>query len=247
VTVVPGPREKVVAMQSAAVAGRPRRARVALFVLVAVVGAPVLTGCRSEPAVAAYVDGTRYTERTIDRIVKQTELPDGSPLTVNRQWVLRLLVMRDVAQRLVAERGLTVQRLDPEIISSTAGMAAPNEYVRLWANTYELESALAPTVKPQALSDDDLARFYPAVVAAGLLPAGLGRQEVRAELNGPQVAGLLGLRTVLADAAHNHVTVNPRYAPLAMPWLIGGQGSTRLYQMAVPFPADPTSGVRDIG
>jgi hypothetical protein len=50
---------------------------------------------------------------------------------------------------------------------------------------------------------------------------------------------------MFSDAAAHHVTVNPRYAPLALPFLHIDQQAGRAFQLAVPFPLDTTTGVRD--
>jgi hypothetical protein len=209
--------------------------RVALAALVAVLSGLVLPACRTEPTVAVYVDSHRYTEKSVDRIVKTGQ---GNPagLTASREWVVELLVARDIGEKLVAEQNVTVQHTD-------TGPAAA-EYLKLWATVYDIEQALLQTAKQPHLTDADLTGFYRAGVAAGLYPAGATQDQVRAGLNNPGVASVIGLRAMFSDAAAHHVTVNPRYAPLALPYLhIDPQGHG--YQLAVPFPPDTATGVRD--
>ncbi len=218
--------------------------RVALGALAALLAGLALTGCRSEPSVAVYVGNVRYTHADIDRIVNPAAERKGPAVPVSPQWVVRLVVTRDLAKQLVAEKNLEVEPVD---LSRALNMASDDEYARLWNEVLALELALWGSVTPVSATDEDLARVYRAIVQAGLLDPDLPASVVRQQLGGPELAAWLGVRTLIADAvASHHVTVNPRFAPLAMPLLLRGSGG-QPYQIALPFPLDTTTGVRDSG
>src|SRR5262245_45285808 len=86
-----------------------RARRAALCALLALLGGFALAGCRTEPSVAAYVGDARYSLAEVDRIVATAESGKDAAVTADRQWVVRLIVTRDLARQLAAERGLTVE------------------------------------------------------------------------------------------------------------------------------------------
>jgi hypothetical protein len=223
-----------------------RARRVALLALLAVLGGLALAGCRAEPAVAVYVGKAKYTHAYVDRVVNEIGPTRHPAVVVNRQWVVRLLVTRDLAKQLAAEKSLTVEPADAAVFSDVLKLPAGSEFAKLWADVYALQRAVGATVTPAPVADDDLLRYYRAGVAAGVYPAGVSDDAVRTNLNNSTVLGRLGLRNLLVEAAaRQHVTVNPRFAPLAMPLLLQDSGSGQLYEVAVPFPLDTTTGVRD--
>ncbi len=218
-----------------------RARRVVVAALLSLAGGLVVTGCRSEPGVAVYVGGVRYTQEGVDRIVNPAEARKDAAVTVSPQWVVRLIVTRDLARQLAAEKNLTVEPID---VSGVLNMKADDEYARLWTEVLSLEQALQRAVPPAEATDDDLRRFYQAGVASGLFRPDVPLDVVREELNGPELSALFRLRKAIVDAVQSrHVTVNPRFAPLAMPLLVRNGG--QLFQLAVPFPVDTTTGVRD--
>lgn len=223
-----------------------RAYRMALCAVLALLGGLALAGCRSEPSVAAYVGDARYTQHDVDRIVNAVGSAEHPAVTVNPQWVVRLLVTRDVARRLATEQHLTVPSADLATFSEVLRLPAGNEYAKLWAEVYSLQRALGATLQPAPIADDDLLRYYRAGVAAGIYPAGAPDDAVRANLSNATIAGRLALRNLIAEAVvRQHVIVNPRFAPLAMPLLLQDSSTGRLYEVAVPFPRDTTTGVHD--
>jgi hypothetical protein len=233
--VAAGRHEKVLAMQ------RARRA--ALGAALALLGALAMTGCRSEPSVAAYVGSVAYTHADVDRIVNPATARENPAVSVSPQWVVRLIVTRDLAKKLAAEKKLTVETPD---LSPLLNMPATDEYAKLWSEVVALENALGESAPPATITDEDLVRFYHAGVAAGFFRPDVPMGVLRGSA-GPELAPLFGLRKMFADAAvKHHVSVNPRFAPLAMPLLVRGNGG-RLFQLVVPFPPDSSTGVRDSG
>jgi hypothetical protein len=217
-----------------------RARRLALGALLILLGGLAVAGCRSEPSVAVYVGNVAYTNADVDRIVNPAGGRTDAAVTVTPQWVVRLIVTRDLAKQLAAEKNVTVEQVD---VSGVLQMPPSDEYAKLWSEVYALQRALVGSVRPQPVSDEDLSRFYQAGVAAGLFRPDVPLPDLREALAGADVAWF-GLRNLIADAAAtHHVTVNPRFAPLALPILVrpGGQ----VFQLTVPFPVDTTTGVRD--
>jgi hypothetical protein len=222
-----------------------RARRAALCAVLALLGSFALAGCRTEPSVAVYVGDTRYTQAEVDRIVAAANSAKNAVLTADPQWVVRLIVTRDLAKQLAAEKGVKVEPGQVDALSQRWSSFANSEYARLWAEVMVREFALQETVTPAPVSDDDMLRFYRSGVSAGLFGPGLALEDLREQLNGPRFAVLIGLRRLIADAVvSHHVSINPRFTPLALP-ILQQSPSGRLYQVAVPFEADTTTGVHD--
>jgi hypothetical protein len=222
-----------------------RARRAALCAVLALLGGFALAGCRTEPSVAVYVGDARYSQAEVDRIVATANATKDAAVTADRQWVVRLIVTRDLARQLAAEKGVTVEPAEVDSLSRVLSPSAGTEYTRLWAEVTILEGELQRTVIPAPVSDDDLLRFYRSGVSAGFFGPGATLEELREQLNARLVAALIGLRRLIADAVvSHHVSVNPRFTPLALPVLLPSN-SGRIYQVAVPFEADTTTGVRD--
>ncbi len=205
--------------------------RLAALVLVAVLGAGVLAGCRSDPSVAAYVGDKQYSQRHIEAMVREVVdavnqvSPDsrGSiDFAAVRQLVLSSVVVRDVAGRVAAERHVTVPKADPEVAAQMLGLQAGSPltpliektgFAELIAGTAVALQALAGTVAPVEPSEAEQREVYDNLSYDGELPA---FDQVRQYLNREALGQELGLRGVLADGVQRfHVEVNPRYAPLA--------------------------------
>jgi hypothetical protein len=193
-----------------------------------------LTGCRSDPSVAAYVDGTKITESQVGRMVDQARLqaekddeaaasqPDqAKPPEVrpSRSQVVGVLVTRKLTEQAVARQGLSVQQIDPEQVAGAFNVPAGTDYAAaltaVLAGVKALDGKVGDGYQP---SDADLREVYDAAVAAGAAQPGAFDQTKPLLL---QVQGLpqdLAVRNQLVqDASRMKVTVNPRYLPLQFP------------------------------
>ena len=190
-----------------------RARRVALVAALAVVGALGLTGCRSQPGVAAYVGSTSYTQKQVDKLAKTIpgiEAPQG------RQLVLSWLVQRDVAKRLVTDNGWAAPKVDLEAANSS-GLPPGGSITRLYAEFQAYYEAVQQHATPKQPTDADFADLYRRAKAAGLVQPGMQEAQYREAL-GPQnlqvLSNSLGVRSLFVDGIRKaHVTINPRYAP----------------------------------
>jgi hypothetical protein len=223
-----------------------RARRMALVAALALAAGLALTGCRSQPSVAAYVGDHRYTQADVDRIFNEVKDKPEPAVPATRQRIVRLLVLRDLAKQVATARKVQVKPIGADF-GQVLNLPTDSAYVKLYQNFYELQSALGEVAQPAKATDDDLFGFYRAGVAAGVFPAGASDEVVRQQLgNNEGVMAVFGLRDLLAaEGDREHVRVNPRFGPLAMPQLQQDQQTGRVFELTVPFRADAKSPVRD--
>ena len=225
-----------------------RARRLASIAAIVVVGVIALSGCRSEPGVAAYLGNSEITEDRLDAILD--ELTDGAqsqsaeptadpqapqdpmapppqeqPSLPSRSTVLSTLVVGGICERLAADEGFQPQnQVTPEQVAPQLGISPDSEYARKQAELYTCISGV-PSGTPVAPTDEDLTEIVERGRAAGVIPADMTDADAKQRLDGDQLRGALGSRAVLADAvAAYDVTVNPRYRPLEFP-VLGFQGN----------------------
>lgn len=91
----------------------PRRARVAATAALLVGLGSLTAGCGSaNPAVAAYVDGTKITDTELDAAVKGVSQTVQEGQTVSPQAVLDAMVHGVIAENIAAKNGITVTDAD---------------------------------------------------------------------------------------------------------------------------------------
>ncbi len=207
----------------------PRRALVAAAAAALVV--TVLTGCRSDPRVAAYVNGKTITEAQVDSMVAdartaaqrnaaQAQTAGGTAEHVpSRAEAVSVLTTQEIARQTLADKNLTKAQVDPGQVAQQFGVPVGSSYAGaltdIVAGIIALANAVGNNAQP---SDAELRDVYDRAVAKGLAAPGTFEQ-VKPQLL--QVNGLpqdISVRNELAtSAAHTGVTVNPRYAPLEFP------------------------------
>ena len=207
--------------------------RLVPLALVVVLGIAGLTGCRSNPAVAAYVGGQRYTVQDLDGLLDDTIAltpPEQRQGEINlgsgRQEVLQVLVLDELAAKVVAARGLRVQEITPEITVQMLGLeagteradaAGRNDYLRALLRMRSTMETLTQAVDPVTPTEADQREVFDSLVDQGQL-AGRKFEQIQVSLTAELLGRHLGLRNVLIDAVERyHVVVNPRYAPLSLP------------------------------
>lgn len=134
-----------------------RARRVALIAVFAIVGGVALTGCRSQPGVAAYVGDVKIMEREVaslatdarDRAAEANEAngsagatagqqsePAAGPVgTPARDDIAATLVMREVARQVASRHGLNAIPIDRARMANAAGVAESSEYAKVLAET----------------------------------------------------------------------------------------------------------------
>jgi hypothetical protein len=231
----------------------PRRALAAAAAAVLIV--TVLTGCRSDPRVAAYVNGKTITEAQVDSMVAdakkvaernaaQVEAAGGTPVHVpTRAEAVSVLATQEITRQTLADKNLTKAQVDPSQVAQQFGVPAGSGYASaltdIVAGIIALEDAVGNNAQP---SDAELRDVYDRAVAKGLAAPGTFDQ-VKPQLL--QVNGLpqdISARNELASsAAHAGVTVNPRYAPLEFPVETLSTQDGRSF-VAVALPLGATAG-----
>ncbi|XTZ17644.1 hypothetical protein ACQSSU_09895 [Micromonospora echinospora] len=216
------------------------RARRLVAVASVAVGLVALSGCRSEPGVAAYVGDQRITEEAVTRILDELRddaaastpqqpapgQPTGQPGAPGEQRlpgrgeVVSTLVLGQVCQRLSAEKGYRPQNQVPvEQVSQQLGYPTDTTYPQRVAELYTCLSGV-PSGQPVAPTEQEMADLVKAGKAAGAIPEEVTVEQAATQLDGQQLRTALATRNALAEAVEGYdVTVNPRYRPLAFPVL----------------------------
>lgn len=237
------------------------RARRLVAAVSLVAGLVALTGCRTEPGVAAYVGDQRITEGAVDGILDEvrdtvaTEAPElvPSPQLPTRSDVVRTLVLGAVCDRVSADQGYRPRgQVDPVQIASQLGLRPGTEYVQ---RRTALDTCLSgfPVGAPIAPTEQELADVIAAGRAAGLIEPDVPDAVVAGQLDVPQLRrGLAERRALVAVVEEYDVTVNPRYRPLDFPVLrftpdvvavsvpVGEPGSDAVTDISTPQPLPPT-------
>ncbi|OZV83373.1 hypothetical protein CA850_06915 [Micromonospora echinospora] len=216
------------------------RARRLVAVASVAVGLVALSGCRSEPGVAAYVGDQRITEEAVTRILDElrddaaTSTPEqpapgqptgqpgapGEQRLPGRGEVVSTLVLGEVCQRLSADKGYRPQNQVPvEQVSQQLGYPTDTTYPQRVAELYTCLSGV-PSGQPVAPTEQEMADLVKAGKAAGAIPEEVTVEQAATQLDGQQLRTALATRNALAEAVEGYdVTVNPRYRPLAFPVL----------------------------
>lgn len=191
----------------------PRARRFAVVAVLALVGALALTGCgRAQPGTAAYVGGTRYTERQLDDLVAEIQLSSPDTLAADaRSWALTRLVIGDLGRRAADHRSIPIPQ--PKYEETALGLNRPTDskLVQLRAEFNALTEGLLKFAEPIPPTDQDLHEIWDS-----LRHDNLTYEEAVVVLRADQTLRLaLGVRKLLREEAEQtKVVVNPVYQPL---------------------------------
>jgi len=152
--------------------------RGALVAVLALVGALVLTGCRSEPGIAAYVGSEKITidqvEALVDAVDKvnagRTADVQPGPVPISRQLVLALMVYGDLAHQLVSDRSLTPNPQFVDVVARGYGIPPAHPYAQLLGNYLDSIDILGKNAGTAAPSRDQILRYYRTGVDAQMFP-----------------------------------------------------------------------------
>ena len=206
----------------------PRRVLAAAAAAALVV--TVLTGCRSDPRVAAYVNGKTITETQVDSMVDEAakaardagQAADGNGAAgvhlPTRAEAVSVLATQEIARQTLADRSLTKAQIDAGQVAQQFGVPAGTSYANALTDVVASIIVLESEAGNAQPTDAELRDVYDRAVAGGLAAPGTFDQ-IKPQLL--QVQGLpqdIAARNELAKGvAHGGVNVNPRYTPLEFP------------------------------
>lgn len=205
-----------------------------------------LAACRDQPIVAAYVGSVQFTNADVERMVDEFDNESkgdhrADVAALVRQAAVTDFVVSEVATRIANERGLPPRPADPNAYQDEIdkyGLDASGAFIKLQERADAAMATIGPAGQPQAPTEADQREVYTQLSSSGVLRRGVTFDQVRPQLDTPDLRTALGLRKVLADGVAKYgVTVNPRYRPLGIPFpftLNNGQVPSKLV-----IPLDP--------
>ncbi|MFC6019485.1 hypothetical protein ACFP2T_25165 [Plantactinospora solaniradicis] len=224
-----------------------RARRLASIAVIAVLGTTVLSACRSDSTVAAYVGDRKITEDEVTKVLDdaRSKVPPGghvpsaaadpsTPPDPNtppgeaevkaptRSEVVRVLVMEEVCQRFAAGKNFTSpQRPPADEWAKQQGLPPGSRYVE---DSLDLAICVAGIPEGQAEpTKEELKALVALGKSTNAVPQDAKDDEAGKQLDQPQLRSGLALRNTLAQAvADQNVTINPRYRPLEYPVLFLG-------------------------
>jgi hypothetical protein len=193
--------------------------RLPSIAVVVVLGLLTLTGCRSDPSVAAYVGSTKITDAKVTQIVEQLfgGLPAEQRESVDegslRDQVVQFLVLREVVGQYAAEENIDVPKVDVNAFATQQNLPPDTEFTTLAADYNAALGALAQKAKPvQPTADDQLEAYENLTIDNKPLQQPF--DEVKQFFNTETLGQSLGMREMLTTAVQDaNVAVNPRYNP----------------------------------
>ncbi|QOC93643.1 hypothetical protein [Micromonospora craniellae] len=238
------------------------RARRLVAVASVAVGLVALSGCRSEPGVAAYVGDHRITEDAVTEVIDDARAKNPAPTEATepvpgqqvrlpgRSEVVSTLVLGQVCERVSAAEGYRPQgQAEAAQVAQQLGISPEATYARQVAEMYTCLSGI-PVGSPVVPTEQELADLVAAGKRAGAVPADVTVEQAAPQLDGEQLRSALATRNALAEAVETYdVTVNPRYRPLEFPVLsfagqavavgvpLGERGSDAVTEVSTPRPA----------
>lgn len=221
-----------------------RARRLTSIAVIAVLGATVLSACRSDSSVAAYLGDRKITEDEVSSVLDdaRSKVPPsgqaagatpqpGAPevKAPSRAQVVSTLVMREICQRLAAEKGFKPMEQAPlEAVAGQLGLPPGARYVQIFAELDACRAGL-PVTQTVAPTQRELMDIVARGRAAGVIPPDAKDQEAGQQLDGDVLRRALAMRNILAEAtADTKITVNPRYRPLEYPVLTFSDNSPAL-------------------
>jgi hypothetical protein len=204
----------------------------ALLAVLALVGALALTGCRSQPGAAIYVGSTVYTQKQVDKLAAELkDVPTLDPAQA-RHLVTQWIVMRDVAQKMTAQKGWAKPDVNVAETAQTAGLPPNAPLTKLFAEYQAYNGVVSQHAKSTLPNEADWAELYQRFKAAGLLAPTVTEESFRGDLKDQDlevVASRLGVRALYAEGIKSaHVVVNPKYGPAEVAVLADRQNSPLL-------------------
>jgi hypothetical protein len=224
---------------------QPVAARRAILAL-ALGGAVALTGCESDPGIAAYVGTETITEADVDRLVQDAEAKvagqEGLSAPSRSDVVITYVLGKLCADR-QARDGFSGQPVSRDQIQQIDSVPRDSAYAELRSITYTCLSGLPSPGQAQP-TDPELQDIYDRAQARGLVQVPLAeiRDQLLQDAGVRQAIGVKRMLTGLVEGAE--LRVNPRYRP--MEFRVSDLGSGVALVVAVVGEAG-SDAVRDIG
>jgi hypothetical protein len=206
--------------------------RVRAAVALVLAGSLLLTGCRDDPAVAAYVGSEQITEARIDQLVEGVEVAarDNKDLQLpNRSAVLMTVVLDKICRDRQEREKFADRPLSPQEQQQIAPVANV-EYFTIRLNTFSCMNGIPnpPGVTP---TDAEVRDIYDRAAALGLINAPYDEVKERIAALEEVPPAIATKRMVTDMVAAADVRVNPRYRP--MEFVVSALGSGQPLVVAV--------------
>lgn len=215
-----------------------------IVVALSVLAAVVLTGCRSQPGVAAYVDDTRYTDASVEQMTASVQhlIAEGATGNV-RQQIVADEVFVDIAKRYAKEHDYPAPTVHVDAVTAQYKLPPDNAWAKLTAEADAYRQLLLQHADKVTPTDAELRDIYDRAVAAHLADPNAFDAIKPQILAIDGVAQAVAVKRALTDAVRRyHVTVNPRYQPseFSLLQLQTGQGQG-FDAVVLPFGASAAS------
>jgi hypothetical protein len=192
-----------------------RLRRGALPAAVAVVGVLALSGCRSEPDVAIYINDATYSQQRVDKLAAELkaipEFKTGDARKLVAQWIVK----RDVAKQMLTVRKIALPPVQLQETAQQSGLPPTGELIKLYAEYQAYNGAIQQRATPAEPSPAEFTDLFKRAQAAGIVEKGSTEAAFRQGLGDQNLqlfATNLGIRNIYNDGIKRaHVTVNPRY------------------------------------
>ena len=200
----------------------PPTRRYALLAALTLGAGLALAGCRSDPAVAAYVGSDKITEAQVDHLIANAQALEPTPgptssapaqaqtSQLSRTSVVTVLVLGRVCAQLQAKQGFTPQPIGAERASQIGGVPPGSDFATELDKTYSCLSAIPISQTSEA----ELQDIYDRAKAKGLVNVPFAR--IKAQLAADQtIQRAIAVNRVLDGmVSDGDVRVNPRYRPM---------------------------------
>jgi hypothetical protein len=223
-----------------------RRLLAAVAGLLALVG---VAACRELPTVAAYAGDAQLTNAQVEQVVQEFKDPAVRQQHAGdiREIVVSSFVLTEVGRRVAADRGITIPAPDLsqyQDIANGDGVPLDSRFIRSVADANAAMSALKSMVTPHAPTEAEQREVYDTIQASLQGQSIPPFDQVRNQLDSPQMRTALAVRPLIRDGVKKYdVVVNPRYQPVGVPVRFTlGQGTTEL---VVPLQSTAPRAVTD--
>lgn len=193
-----------------------RASRLASICVVAALGLAGLTGCRSDPGVAAYVDSTTFSDAEISAIAEEfaSRVPEEQRERIVRDLkdqVLHFMILGKVAGDYARAEGISLPTPDPDSLAQQQGIPAGLRLTDILAEYSAALSGLLAAAQPIEPTEADKLEAY-RNTTVGDRPLAQPYNEVKQAFSTETMGPSLGLRQMLGDALDDvDIRVNPRY------------------------------------
>jgi hypothetical protein len=197
--------------------------RTAVLAVLAVLGGLILTGCRSQPAVAAYVGGVAISNAEVERIVQdaRTKVERGElgsevhlDFAVLRTRTVEALITRELIRQLARDTAVTLPTPDYAGFASANQLPPTFHLTRLLAEAQTDLTEIAKKASPFVPTDADRKDAFDRTTINGQSVTN-PFDTVKQFFDTPEMRQALGTRELLRVALKRHpVDVNPLYGPI---------------------------------